>query len=74
MNADTLSFYFVRQTYHQLKRDFYYDKVDLFLRTNVAAYEGSGSFQKRQDAQTTIPRQTSCFSMLHGCIAPRRTA
>jgi hypothetical protein len=37
-----------------LKQDTYYDKMDLFLRANVVAYEASDSYQKRQDALATI--------------------
>ncbi len=37
-----------------LKQDTYYDKMDLFLRVNAAAYKASDPFQKRQDALATI--------------------
>ncbi len=54
MNADTSSSDFVRQAYRLLKQDSYYDKMDLFLRANVADCEASGLFQKRQDTLATI--------------------
>ena len=44
----------VQLTYRLLNQDTYYDKMDLFLRANVAAYEASDSFQKRQDTLATI--------------------
>jgi len=54
MNTVTSSSNFVFQAYRLLKQDSYYDKMDLFLRANVAAYEASGSLQKRQNALSTI--------------------
>jgi hypothetical protein len=39
----------VSEAYRLLKRDAYFDKTDLFLRANIAAYEASGSFGTRQD-------------------------
>lgn len=44
----------VQLAYRPLKQDTDYDKMDLFLRANVAAYEPSGSFQERQDTLATI--------------------
>jgi len=48
MNTNTPSSRLVHLAYRLLKRDTYYDKMDLFLRANVAAYEADNSFQKRQ--------------------------
>jgi len=48
MKASISSFDLVHLAYRLLKQDTYYDKMDLFLRTNVATYEVSDSFQKRQ--------------------------
>ena len=48
MNASRTSSDLVHLPYRLLKHDFYYDKMYLFLRANVAAYEASGSFHKRQ--------------------------
>jgi hypothetical protein len=50
MNAGISSHDLVYQACRLLKQDTYYDKMDLFLSANVAAYE----FQKRQDALATI--------------------
>lgn len=49
MNADTSSSELVLLVYHLLKKYFYYDKMDLFLRANVAAYKAPDAFQKQQD-------------------------
>lgn len=57
MNAGISSYDLVPQVYHLLKQDTYYDKKDLFLRANVAAYEASDTFQKRQDALAMILEQ-----------------
>ena len=54
MNAGISSYDLVRQAYRLLKQDTYYDKMDLFLRVNVAAYKASDPFRKRQDALATI--------------------
>jgi hypothetical protein len=54
MNANTSSSELVHRAYRLLKQDTDYDKMDLFLRANVAVYEGSDSFRKRQDALATI--------------------
>ncbi|MCG7853742.1 MAG: hypothetical protein MIO92_14580 [Methanosarcinaceae archaeon] len=54
MNANTPSSELVRTAYRLLKQDTCCDKMDLFQRANVAAYEASDSFQKRQDALSTI--------------------
>ena len=54
MNAGTASSDLINLAYRLLKQDTYYDKMDLFLHANVAAYEASDSFQKRQDALATI--------------------
>jgi len=54
MNASTSSYDLVHRVYRLLKQDTYYDKMDLFLRANVAAYEASDPFQKRQEALATI--------------------
>ena len=40
--------------YRLLKQDTDYDKLDLFLRANVAAYETNASFKKRQTTLATI--------------------
>ena len=47
MNAGISLFDLVHLAYRLMKQDTYYDKMDLFVRANVAAYEASGSFQKR---------------------------
>ena len=47
----------VQLAYRLLNQDTYYDKLDLFLRANVAAYEASDTFQKRQDALAMILEQ-----------------
>lgn len=49
MNANIFSHDLVYQAYRLLKQDAYYDKMDTFLRANVAAYEAGDSFQQRQD-------------------------
>jgi len=54
MSAGITSPDLVHLAYRLLKQDTYYDKMDLFLRVNVAVYEASGPFQKRQDALATI--------------------
>ena len=54
MNASISSYGLVHLAYRFLKQDTYYDKMDLFLRANGAAYEASDPFQKRQDALATI--------------------
>jgi hypothetical protein len=54
MNASISSYDLVHLAYRFLKQDTYYDKMDLFQRVNVAAYEASDPFQKRQDALATI--------------------
>ena len=54
MNTNIPSSELIRTAYRLLKQDTYYDKMDLFLRANVAAYEASDPFQKRQDALATI--------------------
>ena len=54
MNAGTSSSDLIHLACRFLKQDTYYDKMDLFLRANVAAYEASDSFQKRQDTLATI--------------------
>ena len=67
MNASKTVSDLVRTAYRLLKQDTYYDKMDLFLLANVAAYEASNTFQQRQDALATIvdelckgtPRQKS---------------
>ena len=48
------SFNLVQLAYRLLKQDTDYDKMDLFLRVNIAAYEASDSFQQRQDALAAI--------------------
>jgi hypothetical protein len=55
MNAGTSSSDLIHLVaYRLLKQDSYCDKMDLFLSGNVAAYEASDPFQKRQDALATI--------------------
>jgi hypothetical protein len=54
MNTNTPSSELVRTAYRLLKQDAYYDKMDMFLRANVAAYEAGDSFQQRQDTLATI--------------------
>lgn len=54
MNADTSSSDLVHLAYRLLKQDSYYDKMDLFLRANVAAYEACDTFQQRRDALAVI--------------------
>ena len=53
MNAGSSSSDLVQLAYRLLKQDAYYDKMDLFLRANVAAYKASDSLQERQDALTS---------------------
>lgn len=47
MNASRTPSDLIRQAYHLLKQDTYYDKMDLFLYSNVADYEASDLFLKR---------------------------
>jgi hypothetical protein len=54
MNASISSYELVHLAYRLLKQDAYYDKMDLFLRANVVAFETNASFQERQDALATI--------------------
>ena len=54
MNASISSYDLVHLEYRFLKQATYYDKMDLFLRANVAIYEAGGSFQQRQDPLATI--------------------
>jgi len=54
MNARTPSSELVAHAYRLLKQDTYYDKMDLFLRANLADYEADGSFQQRQDRLATV--------------------
>jgi hypothetical protein len=54
MNADTFSSDLVHLAYHLLKPNAYYDKMDLFLRANVTAYEVGDLFRERQAMLTTI--------------------
>jgi len=54
MNASISSSDLIYLAFRLLKQDIYYDKRDLFLSVNVAAYEANDPFQKRQDALATI--------------------
>jgi hypothetical protein len=54
MNAGISSSDLVHLVYRLLKQDTYYDKMDLLLHANGAAYEANNSFQKRQDALAAI--------------------
>ncbi len=54
MKASVSSSDFVHLAYRLLEQDMCYDKVDLFLRANVAAYEASDLFQKMQDVSAMI--------------------
>ena len=55
MNANTSSSDLVHSPgCRLLKQDTCHDKMDLFMRANVAAYEASDSFQKRQDELATV--------------------
>jgi len=54
MNASISSSDLIHLACRLLKQDTYYDKMNLFLSANVAAYEASDPFQKRQDALATI--------------------
>ena len=54
MNAGISSSDLVHLANRFRKQDTYYDKMGLFLRANVAAYEASCSFEQLQDAQTMI--------------------
>ena len=47
MNAATSSADLISMAYGLLKKDSYYDKMDLFLRANVVAYEANDLCQKR---------------------------
>lgn len=49
MNADSSSRELVEYSYRLLKQYTYYDKVDMFLRANIATYETSENFSIRQD-------------------------
>jgi len=49
MNVDTCSTDLVYLAYRLLKHDIYYHKMDLFLRSDVAAYEAGDSLQQRQE-------------------------
>ena len=44
----------VHTAYRLLKQDSYYDKMDLFLHANIAAYEAEDSFQELQDTLAAI--------------------
>ncbi len=50
IGSHTASSEMVEHAYRLLKQDVYYDKMDLFLRANIAEYEASGKFTQRQDA------------------------
>jgi hypothetical protein len=54
MNATISSYDLVHLAYRFLKQDTDYDKMDLFLRANVAVYEASDSIQKRQATLAAI--------------------
>lgn len=54
MNSGTSSSDLLHLAYRLLKQDAYYDKMDLFLRANIATYESSDSFYQRQNTLTTI--------------------
>lgn len=54
MNANTPSSKLGRTVYRRLKQDTCHDKMDLFLRANIAAYEASDLFQKWQDTLATV--------------------
>ncbi len=61
-SADTSSSELVNSAYRLLKQDSYYDKMQLFLRENIAAYEASGSFHQRQDA---LPQSLTSYARGH---------
>lgn len=54
INGCTTSSVMVHRAYLHLKQDIYYDKMDLFLRANIAEYEGGGKFSQRQKALTVV--------------------
>lgn len=54
MNAGVPSFGWVHMAYSLLKQNAYYDKMDLFLRANVTAYEAIDLFQQWQDILSAI--------------------
>ena len=54
MNAQTSSSELVRRAYCLLKQDTYYDKMDLFLRANLAAYEANEAFEQRQSRLASV--------------------
>jgi len=54
MNAGTSSSELLNTSYRLLKQDTHYNKMGLFLRANVATYEASDLFMKRQDVLATI--------------------
>jgi len=54
MNDSTSSSELVHLAYRLLKQDTYYDKMDLFMRANVVAYEATGWFQKRKNTLAKI--------------------
>ena len=57
MNAQTSSHELVRRAYRLLKQDTYYDKMDLFRRANLAAYETdetNETFEQRQSRLASV--------------------
>lgn len=63
MNANTSSSKLDRTVYRRLKHDTCYDKMDLFVRANIAAYEASDLFQKRQDTLATVVNEHLRFRL-----------
>lgn len=56
MNSRTPSSDLVQHAYRLLKQDSYYDKMDLFLRANFAAYETDETFDQRQKNLASVVR------------------
>ena len=54
MNAQTSSSDLVQDAYRLLKQDAYYDKMDLFLRANLAAYEADEAFEQCQNRLASV--------------------
>lgn len=59
----------VQLAYRLLKQDSYYKKMDLLLCVNIAAYEASDLYQKRQDILASIVEQVE--KTKNACILRR---
>lgn len=54
IDSSTTSSEMVRHAFRLLKQDAYYDKMDLFLRANIAEYEAGGAFVSRLDTLALV--------------------